>query len=95
MHIFAGALLSAYRERVADLTHGADLEQLLAAVRALGDYEIGGLHYKRVPAGFDRDLQRSELLKHKGLYALSPNIEPNTVMSPELVDRCFEYGKNF
>jgi uncharacterized protein (TIGR02453 family) len=94
IHIFTGTLLSVFRERIDDQIHGADLEQLLAAVRAAGDYEIGGSHYKRVPAGFDKDHQRAELLKHKGLYALSPNIDPNTAMSRELVDRCVEHGKH-
>jgi hypothetical protein len=30
---------------------------------------VGGRHYKRVPAGYDKEHERADFLLHQGLYA--------------------------
>jgi uncharacterized protein (TIGR02453 family) len=93
MHDFSSAVLPLYRERAAGEETGAELERVIAAIRRAGAYELGGLHYKRVPAGFDQDHPRAELLKHNGLYAVSPGIETALVTSSGLVGRCVEHAR--
>lgn len=91
MHSFPKPLLTAYQEAVADEKLGADLEVALASLKEPGACEIGGEQYKRVPRGYDPDHPRADLLRYKGLHARSPKIEPATLVSPELVEACFEY----
>jgi uncharacterized protein (DUF2461 family) len=54
---------------------------------------VGGEQSKRVPAGFDADHPRADLLRHKALYGRSPQIPVKTLQSPALVDRCLEYAQ--
>jgi uncharacterized protein (TIGR02453 family) len=63
-----GAGLPEYRDAVADPERGEALRRAVEEVRAAG-YEVGGRHYKRVPAGYDVPPEREELLLHDGLYA--------------------------
>ena len=91
IHDFSPGVLRRYRERAADERTGAELERAIAEVRAAGAYELGGLHYKRVPAGFAQDHPRAELLKHNGLYAVSPGTPASVTTGPGLVDRCVEH----
>jgi hypothetical protein len=53
-------------------------------------YEIGGRHYKRVPAGYDPGHPNAELLKHNGLYAGCELKIPEELFSARLVDFCFD-----
>ena len=60
--------VSRLREAVADERKGALLEQAIAAVTKAG-FEVGGERLTRVPAGYDKEHVRAELLKHKSLTA--------------------------
>ena len=91
MHSFPRPLLTAYQEAVADEQLGAELESALASLNDSGIFEVGGEQYKRVPRGYDPDHPRANLLRYKGLHARSPKIEPATLVSPNLVETCFEY----
>ncbi len=86
MHGFDKAMLAAYREAVDDDALGSVLETAVDTIRAAGDYEIRGEHYKRVPRGFDADHPRADLLRFNTLYASSPGIEPAVLASASLVD---------
>jgi uncharacterized protein (TIGR02453 family) len=68
MHRFERPLLERYRQAVVDKEHGRALTKAVRAVERAG-YEVGGRNYKRVPAGFDAQHERAELLLHNGLYA--------------------------
>jgi len=57
-------VLTAYRDAVVDAKLGAELEKALASIRRAGTYEIGGEQSKRVPAGYDPEHKRADLLKH-------------------------------
>jgi hypothetical protein len=60
---------------VADPEQGEALRRAADTVRTAG-YELGGSHYKRVPAGFDAPPEREDLLRHAGLYADSDGPVP-------------------
>lgn len=68
MHHFERPVLERYREAVADSSRGAALRQAADEVARAG-YDLGGRHYKRVPAGYEVPPEREELLLHDGLYA--------------------------
>lgn len=79
---------------MADDKLGAELEKALGEVRAAGDYEIGGEHYKRVPRGYDKDHPRAELLHYNGLFTTTPDIEPVVMSSAGLVDVVIDHCQN-
>ncbi len=59
--------LERFRQAVADDTTGAELERLVAALRAEA-YEVGGHEVlKTAPRGYPKDHPRIELLRQKGL----------------------------
>ncbi|MEZ4581180.1 MAG: DUF2461 family protein [Caldilineaceae bacterium] len=47
-----------------------------------------------VPAGFDAEHARADLLRYKGLYASSPQFDIQAVTTPDLVDICYEHCRN-
>jgi uncharacterized protein (DUF2461 family) len=75
MHRFERPVLERFREAVADAERGAQLVRAVDEVRAAGG-EVGGQTYKRVPAGYDVDDRRGELLRHSGLYAWVEHVPP-------------------
>ena len=94
-HTFDPPLLQAFREAVASEPSGRQLEEAIRAVQSSGDYQVGGLHYKKVPSGYPPDHPRAELLKFNGLYASTQAIPSDLLSQPELVDLCFEHCRNF
>ena len=90
MYMIPDHLLPRYREAVVDPKKGADIRKIVAAIRAVPGYTVDGVHYKRVPAGFDPAHPNAELLKHKGLYAGIESKIPDEFYTPGLVDYCFE-----
>jgi uncharacterized protein (TIGR02453 family) len=91
LHGFPKPFLTAYREAVADDALGPQLEAAVKDVKAAGEYQLAGEHYKRVPRGYDNDHPRAGLLRHNALYASAPSIDPAVVMSPSMVDICFDH----
>jgi uncharacterized protein (TIGR02453 family) len=75
MHHFERPILERFREAVADRQLGAELVRAVDEVRA-GGGELGGQTYKRVPAGYEVDERRGELLRHSGLYAWVEHVPP-------------------
>jgi uncharacterized protein (TIGR02453 family) len=91
LHMFSKELLTVYREAVADEDQGSKLEKALSSVKGAGAYEVGGKHYKRVPSGYDPEHKRAELLLYNGLHALSSPIEPQVLLTGELIDACLDH----
>lgn len=87
LYMFPRRILDAYREAVARPGSG---EELAGIVRDAADrgYEVGGLHYKRVPRGYDPDHPRAELLRHNGLHVGRGGKPPGAFFSGELVSYC-------
>ncbi len=91
MHGFDKATLESYRKSVAANDLGAELEIAIADVEAAGDYEVGGEHYKRVPRGYDKDHPRANLLLFNSLYATSPRISPELLVSPQITENVLDH----
>ncbi len=89
MFKFSKTQLAAYRDAVADEQSGADLVRVLRALGAAGAYQLVGEHYKRVPAGYDPDHPRADLLRYAGLYAHPAALPGDALTSPELVELSF------
>jgi len=83
-------LLSRFRRAVVDPRLGEELRAVLAALAGRKEYEVGGTHYKRVPAGYDPRHPNAEVLKHNGLYAGIEMKIPAEFFTSALVDFCFE-----
>jgi uncharacterized protein (TIGR02453 family) len=81
--------LSRYRDDVVHPKHGPALARAVAAVRKKG-YDIGGLHYQRVPRGYDPEHKNAELLKHSGVFAMHETKIPPELYSSGIVDSCFK-----
>jgi uncharacterized protein (TIGR02453 family) len=89
MYMFDKAALGKYRQAVVDAKAGPALARAAAAVAKAG-YELGGEHYKRIPAGFDADHKNAHFLLHKGLYAGDDEPIPGELHTPAFVDYCLE-----
>jgi uncharacterized protein (TIGR02453 family) len=87
-HHFEPELLARYREAVADPDRGSALVDAVERVEAAG-HQLGGRHYKRMPAGYEADGRRAELLLHAGLYAFAKIAPvPPEAHTPELPALC-------
>ena len=91
IHLFSKSLLEEYRRSVVHPKHGPAL--VMTAMAVSESYNIGGLHYKRVPAGFDRDHPYAQFLLYNGLTAWVRTPIPEAVNSSAIVDYCFEIFK--
>lgn len=87
MHAFPKEFLSAYREAVADECLGSSLRRVIDDAAAAG-HEVWGESYKRVPAGYDADHPRADLLRYGGLFVAVTEDIPEVLHSPALVDYC-------
>lgn len=91
---FPPAMLAAYRAAVVDDASGTELENVLETVQQTGTYEIAGEHYKRVPSGYDPNHKRALLLRYDGLYVFSPRIPVSDLLTPTIVDICYNHFQN-
>lgn len=85
VHGFDKPMLEAYRSAVVDEYRGPDLQEIVELLSTAGEYKISGEHYKQVPRGFDKDHPRADLLRYNALYASSPRIEREVLISPKLI----------
>ena len=67
MHMLDKPDLERYRKAVDAERSGAELAKIVTKEERAG-YDVGGEHYKRVPAGFAPDHPREALLRHAGVY---------------------------
>jgi uncharacterized protein (TIGR02453 family) len=90
MYMLPDNLMVKYRRAVVDPKLGKELRKILADLAKRKEFEVGGKHYKRVPAGYDPGHPNAELLKHNGIYAGFEIKIPEEFFSRRLVDFCFE-----
>jgi uncharacterized protein (TIGR02453 family) len=83
-----------YRRAVADSVQGPRLAEEVARLTAAG-FAIGGERLTRVPAGFDADVERVELLKHKSLHASQMWEPEDWLHTREALDRVRGAWKEF
>lgn len=85
---FDKPILAAWREWV---DRGSGMDELARAISdmvARGVTGVGGMKYKRVPRGFDKDHPRADLLKHDGLYAILEPLPAKTITQADAVEQC-------
>jgi len=87
------AVIDRYRRAVVDPKRGPELRRILSRILATKDFELGGQHYSRVPAGFDPGHPNAELLKHNGLHIGFETRIPIELYSSRLIDYCFQRYK--
>jgi uncharacterized protein (TIGR02453 family) len=90
IYVFPKDLLTAYRSAVVNDKRGRQLARIIRRVTASAGYSVGGEHYKRVPRGYDPEHQRANLLRYKGLHAVSRAEIPEELHTPAILDYCFE-----
>lgn len=92
LHKFTKDIMDSYRKQVAKEKSGKALVDIIENLK-LENIDIGGLHYKRVPRGFDDDNPNAELLKYNGLYTMINSKIPNEFYSEKLIEYCYERFK--
>lgn len=90
VYIFPPALVKTYRDAVVQPERGLRLTTVVRDIAAAG-YQVGGAHYKRVPAGYDAAHPNVELLKHNGLYAGIEMPIPAAFYSEAFIEFCFAH----
>ena len=93
MHMFPKDFIEPYRGAVVDKTLGPQLVKAVKTVTGKG-YEVGGVHYKRVPRGYDPDHKNTAFLLHNGLYAMLETQLPAEFFSAAIVDFAFNHYRN-
>lgn len=91
--MFPDRLLDRYRRAVVDVKFGKELSKIVAEISKIEGWELGGKHYKRLPAGFNPSHPNAPLLLHNGLHAGQEIEIPEELYSSRLVDYCFERYK--
>jgi uncharacterized protein (TIGR02453 family) len=89
-YMFPEWLVGHYRKAVVHPKYGKELATILKKISEFTDLELGGQHYKRVPAGYDASHPNAGLLLHNGLHAWWETAIPEEFFSPGLVDYCFK-----
>jgi uncharacterized protein (TIGR02453 family) len=90
LYMFPKYLFDTYRNSVVHPKHGKDLADIIAKIQRKKGYEIGGKHYKRVPAGFDPSHPNADLLLHNGLHVGVESQVPEEFYDKKLVDFCWK-----
>ena len=79
-----------FREIVSDPGPAKDLTNIMDEFESSG-IEVGGLHYKKVPRGYQEEYQYSRFLKHNGLYGMRTTGFPEEFFSSALLDLSIEW----
>ncbi|MCK4778205.1 MAG: DUF2461 family protein, partial [Actinomycetia bacterium] len=90
LHLVPKDLLEKYRKAVVNKTSGKELALIVKNLNA-EKIHLMGKHYKRVPSGYDKDHQNSELLLHNGLGVVVQGPVPKDFYSAKLIDFCMKY----
>lgn len=83
-------LLERFRRAVVAPKSGRELAKIVEAAKARPGLEIGGEHYKRIPAGYNAAHPNAELLKHTGLWIGQEEKVPEAFYSAAFVDYCYD-----
>lgn len=93
LYCFPKTLMGPYRDTVVDPKQGPELAKVVKKVAKKPGVAIGGVHYKRVPRGYDKDHPNADLLLHNGLYAWYEDEIPKELHSGKIVDYCHKRYK--
>jgi uncharacterized protein (TIGR02453 family) len=92
-HCFSPKLLETYRDSVVDKKHGPALLRAVKKLTARDGYSVGGLHYKKLPRGYQADGLAAQLLLHNGLFAAYEVDIPEELYSKKVLDYCLAVFK--
>jgi uncharacterized protein (TIGR02453 family) len=87
---FPKSTLAVYRDAVVHPEHGADLARAAEQVTSSGRCDVGGRHYKKVPAGYDPAHPNAGYLMHNALYASCDCGLPAELFTAQLLDYCLD-----
>ncbi len=87
---FPDWLIGPYRKAVIHPKFGKELAAIIKRIAGMKGFEVGGQHYKRIPAGFDAFHPNATLLLHNGIYASIETAIPEEFFTPKLVDFCLD-----
>jgi uncharacterized protein (TIGR02453 family) len=90
LYMFPKYLFDTYRKSVVHAKYGKDLAEIVAKIQKKKGYQIGGKHYKRVPAGFDPSHPNADLLLHNGIHVGTESSIPEEFYSKKLVNYCWQ-----
>jgi uncharacterized protein (TIGR02453 family) len=90
VYMFTKENMEKYRKAAASPKAGALLAKAVKSLEKKG-YETGGLHYKKVPRGFDPEHANASLLRHNGLYAGFETKVPDEFFSREFTGYCLKH----
>jgi len=90
LYMFPKYLFDTFRNSVVHAKYGKDLAEIVTKIEKTKVYQIGGKHYKRIPAGFDASHPNAELLLFNGFYAGFETSIPEEFYSKKLVDYCWK-----
>lgn len=88
------ATLARHRKALLDGRRGRELDRILAALRRKGLSIEARESLKRVPPGVDPGHPRAELLRMKGLIAVTPELDRRLLAKRALVDRLVELARD-
>ncbi len=89
-YMFPRQLLDHYRRSVIHPEYGKELSNLLKKILQIKGFELGGQHYKRVPAGYDPSHPNARLLLHNGLHVGQETGLPDELYSSRLLEYCWK-----
>lgn len=89
-YMFPKYLFDTFRNSVVHPEYGKELAESVAEIEKKKGYQIGGKHYKRVPAGFDPFHPNAGLLLHNGLHVGFETSIPDEFYSKKLVAYCWK-----
>jgi uncharacterized protein (TIGR02453 family) len=90
LYMFPKYLFDTYRNSVVHAKYGKGLADIVAKIEKTKGYQIGGKHYKRVPAGFDPSHPNADLLLHNGIHVGVETEIPEEFYSKKLVSYCWQ-----
>ena len=83
-------IVKTYRDAISDSKKGKEIAKILKKITKNPSYQLGGMHYKRVPRGYDSENPNVDLLLHNGLYIYYEGPIPKEVYSRDFLD--YSYG---
>ena len=93
IHIFPNELLKLYRDAVVDEMHALKLRKAVQDVSKNG-YTIHGMHYKKVPRGYDSSHKNVEFLLYNGLTAMIQSEIPEEFYSGAIIEYSYSHFTN-
>ncbi|MBM4326907.1 MAG: DUF2461 domain-containing protein [Deltaproteobacteria bacterium] len=90
LYCFPKHLLETYRDAVVSPKHGPALAKAIREVTKPKGYEVGEVHYKKTPRGYDANHANAKYLLYSGLYVMVNEPAPQELFSSKLLDHCFE-----